>query len=74
MKQVERYKHAERWHDVYQQLLEYKEAHGHVHVPTSEGFLGGWVHRQRVQHEKKTLAADKLALLREAGEVKHVVH
>jgi hypothetical protein len=40
----------------------------------SEGLQGSWVHRQRVNYEKKKLSNDKLALLREAGEVQHVVH
>lgn len=38
-----------KWDDKYEELLRYKEEHGHTNVPKSYGSLGVWVGDQRTQ-------------------------
>ncbi len=58
------------WDQYYQQLIEYKERHGHCRVPRTETVctgLSGWVSRQRRYYKSKTLAAERIALLDKIG-------
>lgn len=58
------------WDQYYQQLVVFKEKHGHCRVPRAEtectGF-SGWVSRQRRYYKSKTLSAERIALLEKIG-------
>ncbi|KAL7538258.1 hypothetical protein ACHAXR_008412 [Thalassiosira sp. AJA248-18] len=62
------------WDQRFQELLEFKEIHGHCVVPQLSGPLGGWVRMQRVAYkrfkagdEKSSMTAEKALKLSEAG-------
>jgi hypothetical protein len=61
------------WDERFEDLLEYKEEHGHMRVPQSWPGLGNWVHSQRVGYQlmKKgrdsRLTTEKALKLAEAG-------
>jgi len=53
------------WEERFQQLLQFKEEHGHCLVPQiSGGILGEWVRRQRCQY-KKLMASERTSLTHE---------
>lgn len=51
------------WEEKYNELLQYKESHGHCDVPGDEGPLGRWVSEQR----KRPSTEDKVEKLNRAG-------
>mmetsp|Transcript_34344 Transcript_34344/g.82135 ORF Transcript_34344/g.82135 Transcript_34344/m.82135 type:complete len:330 (-) Transcript_34344:24-1013(-) len=62
------------WDQRFQELLEFKELHGHTVVPQNSGPLGTWVRMQRVAHkkwkagdQKASMTAEKALKLREIG-------
>lgn len=52
-----RKKSNSNWEEKFQELVEFKEKHGHAIVPQSYGSLGNWVSNQRAQY--KLLKANK---------------
>jgi len=58
-----------RWEEGFRRLLDYAEHHGNARVPqsyTSDNYkLGWWVTRQRDNHRKRTLDADRQRLLQD---------
>ena len=62
-------KHLQKtWDQRFEELLEYKEVHGHCVVPQSTPGLGEWVHRQR--KDFKALRADKPTRMTAARAIK----
>ena len=65
------------WEERFQQLVEYKEKHGHTVVPQLYPELGMWVHRQRrdykkmVSGKKNYMTQEKLEKLQSIGFVFH---
>ena len=62
--------HEKRWWDRYQELLDFKEFHGHCNVPTQcleKPVLGRWVTTQRTQRSKGNLDSDYEKLLTDIG-------
>ena len=62
------------WDDMFEQLKQFKEQHGHVKVPTrTQSILVNWIINQRVQYErmkkgqKSDMTNEKLAKLLEIG-------
>jgi hypothetical protein len=61
------------WAERFEQLLKYKEEHGHTLVPQHYPELGQWVHGQRndyrkfVRGQKSPMTAEKLGKLNETG-------
>ncbi len=61
------------WDQRFEDLLEYKEEHGHTRVPQSYPGLGNWVHSQRVGYHlmkkgrETHLTTEKAVKLAEAG-------
>jgi helicase associated protein len=55
--------HADRWEEGFRNLRRYVESHGDARVPLSyavDGYkLGRWVNKQRANHAKGTLDADR---------------
>eukprot|EP00580_Thalassiosira_gravida_P020574 CAMPEP_0201680288 /NCGR_PEP_ID=MMETSP0494-20130426/50468_1 /ASSEMBLY_ACC=CAM_ASM_000839 /TAXON_ID=420259 /ORGANISM="Thalassiosira gravida, Strain GMp14c1" /LENGTH=365 /DNA_ID=CAMNT_0048164001 /DNA_START=59 /DNA_END=1156 /DNA_ORIENTATION=- len=59
-----------RWMERYYELREYYVAHGHCNVPRSSlehPKLGGWVHSQRKQYKKDSIANNRVQLLNDVG-------
>mmetsp|Transcript_35323 Transcript_35323/g.85675 ORF Transcript_35323/g.85675 Transcript_35323/m.85675 type:complete len:423 (-) Transcript_35323:753-2021(-) len=56
-----------QWDDSIDQLLAFKEEHGHCRVPVSFPGLGRWVHRQRVLFRKGKLNEDRKQQLEAIG-------
>jgi hypothetical protein len=54
------------WEDRYQELVSFKEEHGHLMVPP-ESKLGVWVKNQRTFFQYGTLALDRIAKLEILG-------
>jgi hypothetical protein len=51
----EKWDHKENWHDMYNQLLEFKQKHGHVKVPqqyNENKKLGRWVKQRRMDYRE----------------------
>eukprot|EP00957_Ditylum_brightwellii_P049412 3749148-Ditylum_brightwellii.AAC.1 len=46
------------WNAQFDELRQYKEEHGHVNVPQSEGRLGRWVRNQRMQYSDRQSGED----------------
>ena len=62
-------KHLQKtWDQRFEELLQYKEVHGHCVVPQSTPGLGEWVHRQRKDY--KLLRADKPTRMTAARAIK----
>jgi len=62
-------KHLQKnWDERFEELLQYKETHGHCVVPQSTPGLGEWVHRQRKDY--KALRADKPTRMTAARAIK----
>ena len=62
-------KHLQKtWDQRFEELLQYKEVHGHCVVPQSTPGLGEWVHRQRKDY--KALRADKPTRMTAARAIK----
>ena len=60
----------DKWEQMYNRLLKYKETHGHCLVPqrhSADGNLGEWVRTQRRFMRKGTLSADKVERLNAIG-------
>jgi hypothetical protein len=61
------------WEESYQNLIEYKNRHGHAVVPRRDTRLGNWTHTQRKQYhklqrgEKSTMTDVRLGKLTEIG-------
>ena len=61
------------WDERFQELLEFKEEHGHTIVPQHSGPLGSWVREQRKDYkrmkagEKTSFTSEKALMLTEAG-------
>jgi len=61
------------WNQRFEDLLAYKEEHGHMRVPQSVLGLGSWVHRQRVDYQlmkkgrKSPMNTEKALRLTEGG-------
>jgi hypothetical protein len=63
-------KPAANWMARYQQLLSFKQQHGHCNVassPLQSAGLGGWVSRQRNAHKSGKLLPERERLLNETG-------
>ena len=63
-------KHDKAWKGRLQQLLEFKESHGHCLVPLRYKkipALGRWVNRQREKRNKDTLSDERIMLLDNIG-------
>lgn len=61
---------ADKWEQMYNRLLVYKEANGHCMVPqrhSADGNLGEWVRTQRRFNRKGTLSQDKIERLNAIG-------
>ena len=56
-----------KWDKFYQQLLAYKEEHGHCNFPTMNGSLGRWISRQRTLYRSQKLKADRYDKLLNIG-------
>ena len=59
-----------KWKAAFQQLVEYKNVHGHPNVAETykvDAALGKWVAQQRAMYRKETLPLDRLNLLRDLG-------
>jgi len=59
-----------RWMERYNELREYKLAHGHCNVPRSSSEhskLAGWVSTQRKQYKKDSLANNRVQFLNDVG-------
>jgi superfamily II DNA or RNA helicase len=59
--------HESRWDEMFRQLLAYKDAHGHLNIPTSQAGLGSWVHIQRRAKRNGKLSVGKIRRLDEVG-------
>lgn len=62
----------EKWKFRYQELLDFKEEHGHTNVPRGFTFkhsppLGTWVGRMRILHAKKRLEQSRVERLAQIG-------
>ena len=65
------------WDGRFQELVEFKEEHGHTVVPQNSGPLGNWVRMQRLAYKKykkgetgrKSMTAEKALRLSEIGMV-----
>jgi len=60
----------DKWEQMYNRLLKYKETHGHCLVPqrhSADGNLGEWVRTQRRFMRKGTLSAEKVERLNAIG-------
>ncbi len=61
------------WDERFEEMLLFKEEHGHTIVPQLSGPLGGWVRMQRIAYkklkagEKSTMTAEKALRLAEVG-------
>ena len=44
----------------FSELTKYKAKHGHCNVPSTQGPLGGWVDKQRMERNKGNLSADRV--------------
>jgi len=55
------------WEHYLQQMLKYKEEHGHCNVKRRDGRLGGWVHDQRQAYKKGKLTEEKILKLESIG-------
>jgi hypothetical protein len=51
------------WYKKYQELVEYKNLHGHCDLKNSEGSLGKWCSRQRTIKNSGKLSIDRINLL-----------
>ena len=65
---------TEQWSDRFQQLLEFRQKHGHCHVSwNAYPFLAQWIKRQRYQYRLKqegrqcTLTDDRVLALKQIG-------
>lgn len=57
----------QKWDQYFQQLVVYKEKHGHCNFPTMNGSLGRWISRQRTLYRSKKLKKDREEKLAELG-------
>eukprot|EP00980_Cylindrotheca_fusiformis_P007464 scaffold1538_cov109-Cylindrotheca_fusiformis.AAC.6 len=55
------------WESRFQELVDWKNKHGHCEVPQKNGSLGRWVHRQRENKHKNNLSLDRETKLNELG-------
>ena len=63
-------KYRASWAARYEELLEFKETHGHCNVPRRYELnkkLGVWVHMNRVKFKKEQLSVDRVAKLKDIG-------
>ena len=56
-----------KWNFYFQQLVQYKEEHGHCNFPTMNGSLGRWISRQRTLYRSQKLKADRFEKLKDMG-------
>lgn len=56
-----------RWEERYDELVAFKEAHGHCRVPQKQPGLGEWVRRQRYYRRQGTLSAEDYEALSSIG-------
>ncbi|MEQ1933721.1 MAG: helicase associated domain-containing protein, partial [Fimbriimonadaceae bacterium] len=59
--------HESRWDELFRLLCAYKQAHGHLNIPTSQTGLGSWVHIQRRAKRNGKLSEEKIQRLDEVG-------
>ena len=59
--------HEPIWETRFQELLEYKNKHGHCNVPYRRRPLGLWVHKQRMFRKKKKIANERIERLDRLG-------
>lgn len=57
--------HRASWNDRFEELVQFKNVHGHCVVPKNYGSLGSWVRDQRHKMKKGGLLYDKISLLEE---------
>lgn len=55
------------WEHYLQQLMAFRDEHGHCNVKRRDGRLGGWVHDQRQAYKKGKLTDDKVMKLEAIG-------
>lgn len=69
-------KHDEKWHEMFQKLVQYKKFFNHTRVPQcydQDPRLGRWVHYQRVEYwlfqakKKAKINSERIALLETIG-------
>jgi len=56
-----------KWDKYFQELVSYKEEHGHSNFPTMNGSLGRWISRQRTLYRSKKLKSDRYEKLHNLG-------
>ncbi len=56
-----------KWDHYFQQLLSYKNKHGHSNFPTMNGSLGRWISRQRTLYRSQKLKSDRFEKLKSIG-------
>ncbi len=56
-----------KWDHYFQQLVTYKEEHGHSNFPTMNGSLGRWISRQRTLYRSQKLKSDRFEKLKSIG-------
>jgi hypothetical protein len=65
--------HAASWEENFQALKDFKDTHGHIHVPIANAQLSTWVKRQRRQYNQyianqpSTMTPEKVHRLSELG-------
>ena len=55
------------WQEKYQELIAFKEKHGHVNVPQKHPELGRWVNTQRNSYKEGKLSQERIDLLNVIG-------
>lgn len=53
-----------KWDHYFQQLVAYKNEHGHSNFPTMNGSLGRWISRQRTLYRSQKLKSDRFEKLK----------
>lgn len=56
-----------KWDHYFQQLVAYKNEHGHSNFPTMNGSLGRWISRQRTLYRSQKLKSDRFEKLKLIG-------
>lgn len=59
------------WDVMFESLSAFKQEHGHCEVPQHSGYLGRWVHKQRVMNRSGVLTPKRQERLSELGFVWH---
>jgi hypothetical protein len=59
--------HDTAWDTQYNELMEFYKTNGHSNVLQKNGFLGGWVSRQRYLKKQGKLSEERLKKLEDVG-------